>query len=117
MQEAIEASLKAEAVIYSIGIGDNYYDGVNKGALKKISQSTGGNAYFPRDERELRDAFREIQEEMRSQYLIAYEPTNQARDGSYRKIEVQLVNPQLQRDRVSLTHREGYFAKTGKKKK
>jgi len=117
MKEAIDASLKAEAVIYSIGIGDNYYDGVNKGALKKISQSTGGNAYFPRDERELRDAFREIQEEMRSQYLVAYEPTNQARDGSYRTIEVQLVNPQLQKDRVTLTHREGYFAKTGKKKK
>ncbi len=115
MKEAIEAALKAEAVIYSIGIGDNYYDGVNKGALNKISESTGGQAFFPRDERELRDAFRQIQEEMRSQYLIAYEPTNQARDGSYRRIEVQLVNPQLQKDKVTLTHREGYFAKTEKK--
>jgi VWFA-related protein len=117
MQDAIEASLKSEAVIYSIGIGDNYYDGVNKGALKKISESTGGNAFFPRDEAELRDAFRQIQEEMRSQYLIAYEPSNQARDGSYRTINVQLANPQLLRDKIKLTHREGYFAKTEKKKK
>lgn len=115
MRDAVEAALKAEAVIYSIGIGDNYYGGVDKGALKEISQSTGGNAFFPRDERELREAFRQIQDEMRSQYLIAYEPTNQARDGSYRKIEIQLLNPQLQRDKVKLTHREGYFAKTGRK--
>jgi len=117
MKEAIEAALRSEAVIYSIGIGDNYYDGVNKGALKKISESTGGHAFFPRDEGELRDAFKQIQEEMRSQYLIVYEPTNQARDGSYRTIEVRLVNPALNRDKVTLTHREGYFAKTDKKKK
>jgi Ca-activated chloride channel family protein len=117
MKEAIDAALKAEAVIYSIGIGDNYYDGVNKGALRKISESTGGHAFFPRDEGELREAFRQIQDEMRSQYLIAYEPSNQKRDGSYRRIEVQLLNSDLARDKVTLTHREGYFAKTEKKKK
>ncbi|HUF04822.1 MAG TPA: VWA domain-containing protein [Aridibacter sp.] len=116
MEHAIEAALKAETVIYTIGIGDNFYGGVNEGALKKISESTGGSAFFPRDERELREAFQQIQEEMRSQYLIAYEPTNQARDGSYRKIEVQLVNPRLQKDKVKVTHREGYFAKTGNRK-
>jgi hypothetical protein len=46
---------------------------------------------------------------MRSQYLLTYEPTNQNRDGSYRKIEVQLANPQLQKDKVKVTHRQGYF--------
>ena len=112
LKDAQAAALKSEAVIYSIGIGDNYYDGVNKGALKKISENTGGRAFFPRDERELRDAFDQIQEEMRSQYLIAYEPVNQKRDGTYRKIEIQIVNSDLSRQKVKLTHREGYFAKT-----
>ena len=81
LDDAVQAALKSEAIIYSIGIGDNYYSGVDKGSLNKISERTGGRAYFPRDERELRDAFAQIQEEMRSQYLIAYEPTNQSRDG------------------------------------
>ena len=112
LKDAQAAALKSEAVIYSIGIGDNYYDGVNKGALKKISENTGGRAFFPRDERELRDAFDQIQEEMRSQYLIAYEPVNQKRDGTYRKIEIQIVNSDLSKQKVKLTHREGYFAKT-----
>ena len=114
LNDAVQAALKAEAVIYAIGIGDNYYDGVDEGALRKISERTGGRAFFPRDERQLRDAFDQIQVEMRSQYLVAYEPTNQNRDGSYRKIEVQVANPVMQKEKVKLTHREGYFAKTNK---
>lgn len=116
LDDAVQAALRSEAVIYSIGIGDNFYSGVDKGSLNKISERTGGRAYFPRDEGELRDAFRQIQEEMRSQYLIAYEPTNQNRDGSYRKIEIELINNQLKNDKVKLTHRQGYFAKSGGKK-
>ena len=111
LDDAVEAAQKAEAVIYSIGIGDNYYGGVDKGALEKISERTGGRAYFPRNERELREAFKQIEEEMRSQYLLAYEPVDQDLDGSYRKIEIKVVNPELQKQKVRLTHREGYFAK------
>ncbi len=115
LDDAVQAALRAEAIIYSIGIGDNFYSGVDKGSLNKISERTGGRAYFPRDERELRDAFRQIQDEMRSQYLVAYEPVNQSRDGSYRKIDIQLVNQQLQKEKIKITHRQGYFAKTGPK--
>lgn len=114
LDDAVQAALKAEAVIYTIGIGDNFYSGVDEAALRKISERTGGRAFFPRDERQLRDAFDQIQVEMRSQYLIAYEPTNQARDGSYRTIEVQVANPAMQKEKVKLTHRQGYFAKTNK---
>lgn len=116
LDEAVQAALRSEAIIYSVGIGDNFYSGVDKGSLNKISERTGGRAYFPRDERELRDAFAQIQEEMRSQYLLAYEPTNQLRDGSYRKIEIQLTNSQLQKDKVKVTHRQGYFTKSAPKK-
>ena len=116
LKDAVQATLKAEAVIYSIGIGDNFYDGVNKGVLKKVSERTGGRAFFPRDEGELRAAFKQIQEEMRSQYLIVYEPLDQTRDGSYRKIEIKIADPQLAKQKVRLTHRDGYFAKTAKKK-
>jgi VWFA-related protein len=117
LDDAVQAALKAEAVVYSIGIGDRFYDGVDENVLKKISERTGGRAYFPRDENELRDAFKQFQDEMRSQYLLSYEPANTAKDGSYRTIEIELVNPQLQKDKVRLTHRQGYFAKTEAPKK
>jgi len=116
LDDAVQAALRAEAVIYSIGIGDNFFSGVDRGSLNKISERTGGRAYFPKDERELREAFNQIQDEMRSQYLIAYEPTNQNRDGVFRKIAIELTSPQMQKDKIKVTHRQGYFAKTPQKK-
>lgn len=116
LDDAIQAALKAEAIIYAVGVGDDFYGGVDRGSMNKIAEKTGGRAFFPRDERELRDAFKQIEDEMRSQYLIAYEPSDQKLDGSYRKIEIQLTNQQLQKDKVKVTHRQGYFAKTAAKK-
>jgi Ca-activated chloride channel homolog len=112
IHEAIERAQKADALIYAIGIGDRYTFNVNEGALRKIAEATGGRAYFPRHERDLRDAFDQIQKDLREQYLVAYSPTNKARDGSYRKIEIQVVNPGLKQQNLKLNYRSGYFAKT-----
>jgi len=114
IDDAIAAAQRSEAVIYAIGIGDNFYSGVDAGTLRRISERTGGRAYFPRDDAELRRAFNQVQVEMRSQFLISYEPTNQRRDGSYRKIAIKIKNPELQRQKATVTHRDGYFAKTDK---
>jgi len=65
MQEAINRAVKAEALIYAIGIGDRYQYGIDEGALKKITEGTGGRAYFPRNERDLNDAFAQIQKDLR----------------------------------------------------
>ena len=112
MHDAIERAQKADALIYAIGIGDRYTFNVNEGALRKIADQTGGRAYFPRHERDLRDAFAQIQRDLREQYLVAYSPLNKARDGSYRKIEIQLVSPTLRQQNLKLNYRSGYFAKT-----
>ncbi|HEY0385452.1 MAG TPA: VWA domain-containing protein [Pyrinomonadaceae bacterium] len=95
MDEAIDRAVKNDVVIYSIGIGDEYVDGVNKGGLRKISERTGGRAFFPEGEADLHSAFAQIQLELRSQYLLAYSPTNKNRDGSNRKVQIELVNPEL----------------------
>src|SRR5688572_4887372 len=113
MHEAIERAQKADALIYTIGIGDSYNFGVNEGALRKISEQTGGRAYFPHSERELREAFAQIQRDLREQYLIAYSPSNKAHDGTYRRIQIELVNPELRKQNLKLTYRSGYFAKGG----
>jgi VWFA-related protein len=111
LDDAIERAQKADTVVYAIGIGDSYMSGVQDGPLKKISERTGGRAYFPRNERDLRAAFAQIELELRSQYLVAYSPTNKKRDHSYRRITVELTNPDLQRNQIKLTHRPGYFSK------
>ena len=112
MHDAIDRAQKADALIYAIGIGDRYSFNVNEGDLRKIAEKTGGRAYFPRHERDLRDAFSQIQRDLREQYLVAYSPTNKNRDGSYRKIEIQVINPALKQQNLKLNYRAGYFAKT-----
>src|SRR5437763_3644155 len=91
--DAIDAALKADAIIFSIGIGDSYLYGVDQGALKKISERTGGRAFFPKNEEDLHVAFAQIQEELRSQYVVAYSPTNKAHDGTFRQIKIEVTDP------------------------
>jgi Ca-activated chloride channel family protein len=112
MHDAIERAQKADALIYAIGIGDSYQGGVDTGALQKITEQTGGRAYFPRNESELRKAFAQIQQDLREQYLIAYSPSNKARDGSYRKVQIEVTDPELNKQKLKLNYRPGYFAKT-----
>jgi Ca-activated chloride channel family protein len=115
MHEAIERAQKADALIYAIGIGDSYQGGVDEGSLRKITEKTGGRAYFPRSESEMRNAFAQIQRDLREQYLLAYSPSNKARDGSYRRIQIEVIDPELRKEKLKLNYRPGYFAKTADK--
>lgn len=112
MQEAINRALKADALIYAIGIGDRYEFGINEAALKKLTEQTGGRAFFPSNERDLTNAFGQIERDLRERYLIAYSSSNKLRDGSYRKVTIEIVNPDVRRENLKLNYRPGYFAKT-----
>jgi VWFA-related protein len=113
MSEAVDSALKADAIIYAVGIGDSFsFDGVDEGSMRKIAERTGGRAYFPRNEDDLRVAFAQIQEELRSQYLIAYSPSNKSKDGSFRKVQIEVANPELKKQGLRLTYRQGYFARS-----
>lgn len=109
--DAVNGTLGAEAVVYVIGIGNNKYEGVDKGALRDLAQRTGGRAFFPDKKFDLTAAFAEIEKELRTQYLIAYSSTNKRRDGSYRKVTIEITNPELRKEKLELRHRPGYFAK------
>jgi len=110
--EAIKRALDAETVIYAIGIGDSKYEGVDHDAVNAVATGTGGRAFFPKKETDLKNAFAEIEQELRSQYLIAYSSSNKNRDGGYREMRIEITNPQLQKEQLKLRHRPGYFAKS-----
>ena len=61
--------------------------------LKVFAKETGGQAYFPRFTAEYPQIFNQLNQGLRNQYSLTYTPSNQARDGKYRKIRVELVNP------------------------
>ena len=111
IQDAIQQAQKADAIIYSIAYVDRqlyYSQGAFYGgdsALSRMSQETGGRVFHVDRKHPLTEAFQEIQDEMRSQYAIAYTPTNTARDGSYRKIEIRTANREYK-----VQARKGYYA-------
>lgn len=109
--DAIEAAQKADAVIYSIDYSDpRAYGpfgggGGGEGELRKMSDETGGHVYKVDRKHTLDDVFKELQDEMRSQYSIGYTPINDVKDGSYRHVDVRLSNKDLKAQA-----RKGYYA-------
>lgn len=61
--------------------------------LRTFAKETGGQAFLPRFFGEFPGIFRAVSEALRNQYSVAYQPSNMARDGKFRKIKVELVNP------------------------
>jgi hypothetical protein len=89
--------------------------------MNTFARMTGGRAYFPRFDAEFQDIMHEILGDIRSQYNLAYRPTNAKQDGSYRKLKVELIGPdgkplkvkdQKGKDvKYSIIAKEGYTAK------
>jgi Ca-activated chloride channel homolog len=61
--------------------------------MRTFAKETGGQAFFPRFEGEMPAIFGAIQQALRNQYVLTYQPTNTKHDGTFRKIKVELVNP------------------------
>src|SRR5690348_4296323 len=90
INQAIEYAQKADAIVYVIMIADRwFYGGMGYSGdhqMKKLCEETGGRVINAGNKPEkLKEAFDQIAQELRSQYNIGYTPTNNARDGSFRK--------------------------------
>lgn len=103
--DAIDQSLRSEIVLYAVGIADPQF-GVEKGVLNKLCDATGGRAVFPKSANELDKAFTQLEQDLRQQYLLAYEPKNETPDGNFRKIELRVKD----KKDLKIKHRRGYYA-------
>ncbi|HXX00769.1 MAG TPA: VWA domain-containing protein [Candidatus Acidoferrales bacterium] len=87
-EEAIEMAQRAEAIVYTISTNVSGTKGSGDKVLERIADATGGRAFFPFQIRDVANAFAEIQDELRSQYSVAYKPADLKYDGHYRTIEI-----------------------------
>lgn len=107
LDETIDRAWRSGVIIYSVGIGDRFrFEGIREDVLRRMSEETGGRAYFPRGPDDLLENFRQIENELRSQYLVAYQPSDPTRDGRFRRIEVRVGG----RTDARVIHRRGYYA-------
>jgi Ca-activated chloride channel family protein len=102
LKEVIDIAQRSETIVYVISTKEAGFFGVQAGTvdrkedkdLKKLAEETGGVAFFTAEVIELERSFSQIARELRSQYMITYEPANNNYDGKPRRIEVKLPNPQ-----------------------
>jgi VWFA-related protein len=104
-EEAIEMAERADAIVYTISTNISGTKGKGDKVLERIAEATGGRAFFPFQMRDVADAFFSIQEELRSQYAVAYKPANFVADGHYRTIEILAQDKNLK-----VRTRKGYYA-------
>jgi Ca-activated chloride channel family protein len=115
-KEALRAAQEAEAIIYSIIIvpieASAGRDTGGEHALIQISEDTGGKYYYATSTPQLDDAFRKISDELRTQYLLAYYPTDRYSDSDFRRVQVNLTNVPSGGP-YQVHNRAGYYTKKG----
>ena len=111
LKQAIAAAQRGEVAIYTVSTRDAYEQEmgaeIGEHALRTLAELTGGAAFVPGSVKRLDQSLSELQQVMRSRYLVAYKPAAFQRDGRYRPIEIK-----AEKDGRSLRvyARKGYYA-------
>ena len=103
MEDALETARRSRVSIYTVGLrGWSATDGmaINEDLLTQIADDTGGRAFFPENDKDMRSAFDAIAEELHQQYRMAYFPPNSENVDGWRDID------------VSMTSRRGLIVRT-----
>jgi Ca-activated chloride channel family protein len=110
---AVRHAEEAEAIVYSIIIVPIAASaGRNTGgehALIQLSKDTGGKYYYAESIAQLDEAFHQISEELRTQYLLAYYPSRRVSDSSFRRITVEVTKKEPEGTELQVRHRAGYY--------
>jgi len=113
LKTATEAAQKANAIVYVILIADRAYHmgsvfDSSERDMYSLAQDTGGRVInVGHDGKKLEEAFDQIQDELRTQYLVSYTPVNKTADGKFRKINIDCGKG------MNVQARKGYYAIAG----
>jgi Ca-activated chloride channel family protein len=111
-KEAVRAAEEAEALVYSIIVVpiENSAGRETGGehALIQLSEDTGGKYYYATSTSQLDDAFRQISDELRTQYLLAYYPSQRTSNSQFRRIQVGITGP-ADAAAYHVRNRAGYY--------
>jgi Ca-activated chloride channel family protein len=106
--DAIKMCQRAETIIYAISTNVSPSRDRGDDVLKKMAEATGGLAFFPKRIEDMTGSFHDIEEELRSQYSLAYRPADFKLDGAFRSIYLVALDR-----RFSVRAKKGYFAPKG----
>jgi VWFA-related protein len=91
--DVLDAALRRDVVIYTIGLADRDDREAKPGRLRELAEVTGGEAFFPRSNEEITPLFERIARDIRSSYTLGYAPPDGTNADKRRKVEVTLIGP------------------------
>jgi Ca-activated chloride channel family protein len=92
-EEMLTYARSARVPLYFIGVGLGIMDASGTNKMKTLAAETGGIAYFIHDIKQLDETYAQLDKDLRSQYLIAYNAQTSVKDRAYRKVEVKVSKP------------------------
>jgi Ca-activated chloride channel homolog len=104
-EEAVEMAQRAEVIVYAISTNISGTRLRGDKVLERFADATGGRVFFPFKLQDVADAFSEIQSELRSQYAVAYKPSEFKMDGQFRTIAIE-----AEKRGLKVRARKGYYA-------
>ena len=111
-KEAVRAAEEAEALVYSIIVvpieNSAGRETGGENALIQLSEDTGGKFYYASSMAQLDEAFRRISDELRTQYLLAYYPSQRLSNSPFRRIQVAVTGKE-DASSYHVRHRSGYY--------
>ncbi len=108
LNQVLEGAERSAAILYMVGLFDEYDEDRNPGVLKKIARATGGETFLPEETGEVVQICERIAEDIRNQYTIGYVPSNQKLDNTYRTIYVTATGQHG--EKLLVRTRAGYIA-------
>jgi VWFA-related protein len=108
LSQVLESAGRSDAIIYTIGLFDEYDEDCNPGVLRNIARVTGGEAFLPKETSKVVPICERIAEDIRTQYTIGYVPSSQKLDNTYRTIAVTATGQHG--EKLLVRTRAGYFA-------
>ena len=108
LDQVLQDAGRSDALIYTIGLFDEYDKDRNPVVLKRIARATGGEAFFPAEVGAVVKICRGIAQDIRNQYTIGYAPPDLNRDSGYRRIRVRVAGHHG--EKLSVRTRDGYIA-------
>lgn len=110
VEQAVEESVKAGIPIYAVGIGDEFYGGVDKKNLNRLTEQTNGIAVFPKKKQEdLAEQIKKIEQGLRSFYEVSFSINSANSKDKLQELKLEIINADLRKQNLQIIQPKGFY--------
>ena len=110
--DAIETAVQKDIAIYAVALPIGEEGSLSlredQAKLRKLSEETGGRAYFPAKNEQLQSILAQIEQDLRAQYIVTFRSSSTPSRNNNRRLKIEIVNPQKKNENIQLAYRHTY---------